>query len=47
MRFYEFLLEKISVVIDLYDSKKWEGSKNYYTPKNPLTAQNKISPQLH
>jgi hypothetical protein len=47
MRFYEFLLEKISLVIDLYDISKWENSKNYYTPKNPLTAQNKISPLLH
>lgn len=47
IRFYEFLIDKISLVIDLYDREKWEGSRNYYTRKNPLTAQNKISPPLH
>lgn len=47
LRFYEFLIDKISLVIDLYDSKKWEESKNYYDIKNPLTTQNKISPLLH
>lgn len=47
VRFYEYLIDKISLVIDLYDRDKWEGSRNYYTKKNPLTAQNKISPLLH
>ncbi len=47
MRFYEFLLERISLVVDLYDVSNWKGSKNYYTRKNPLTLQNKISPLLH
>jgi hypothetical protein len=47
IRFYEFLIDKISLVIDLYDREKWEGSRNYYTKNNPLTAQNKISPLLH
>lgn len=47
LRFYEFLIDKISLVIDLYDTEKWEGSKNYYHIKNPLTVQNKISPLLH
>ncbi len=47
LRFYNYLKEKISLVIDVYDAEKYEGWKNYYTPKNPLTAENKISPPLH
>jgi hypothetical protein len=47
MRYYNFIKEKISLVIDLYDTKNYEGYKNYYSPKNPLTAENKISPQMH
>lgn len=48
-RYYNYLMEKIPVVIDLYDSDKYKqkGWKNYYGPKNPLTAANKISPLLH
>lgn len=47
VRYYNFLKEKISLVIDLYDSEKYKDWKNYYGPKNPLMAQNKISPPLH
>ncbi len=47
MRYYNYLSEQISLVIDLYDSSKWEGSKNYYTRNNPLTPENKTSPRLH
>ncbi len=47
VRFYNFLKEKISVVVDLYDAEKYTDWKNYYNPKNPLTAENKISPPLH
>jgi len=47
IRFYNFLKEKISLVVDIYDVEKYENWKNYYTPKNPLTAENKISPPLH
>lgn len=46
-RFYNFLKEKISLVIDLYDADKYENWENYYNSKNPLTAGNKISPPLH
>lgn len=46
-RFYDFLKDKISRVVDLYDKEKYEDWKNYYNPKNPLTAENKISPLLH
>jgi hypothetical protein len=47
VRFYNYLQEKISVVIDLYDSEKYTDWKNYYGPKNLLTAENKISLPLH
>jgi molecular chaperone GrpE (heat shock protein) len=47
VRFYNFLKEKISLVVDVYDVEKYEDWKNYYGPKNPLTTENKISPQLH
>jgi hypothetical protein len=47
VRFYNYLQEKISMVIDLYDSEKYTDWKNYYGPKNPLTTENKISLPLH
>jgi hypothetical protein len=43
-RHYDFMRERISLVVDLYDSEKYEGSRNYYTPKRPLTAENKLGP---
>lgn len=46
-RFYNYLKEKISLVIDVYDTEKYDNWKNYYGPRNPLTAENKISPPLH
>jgi hypothetical protein len=46
-RYYNFLSEKIPVVIDLYDKENYKGWKNYYGVKNPLTDKNKISPLLH
>jgi hypothetical protein len=46
MRFYQYLAEKIRVVIDLYDTAKYQGNKNYYDRKNPLTAANKIGPPV-
>ena len=44
MRYYHFMSDKISLVIDLYDSSRYENSGNYYTSRNPLTPLNKISP---
>jgi hypothetical protein len=41
-RHYDFVREQISLVVDLYDADKYEGSRNYYTPKRPLTAENKL-----
>lgn len=43
-RYYDFLNEKISLVVDLYDSASYPGNRNYHTRKNPLTATKKLSP---
>jgi len=45
-RHYNFMRERISLVVDLYDAEKYEGSRNYYTPKRPLTAENKLGPPV-
>lgn len=44
VRYYNYIKEKISLVIDLFDSSKYEGNKHYYKGKNILTSQNKINP---
>ncbi len=44
-RHYEYLRKQIRLVVDLYDSSKYAGSKNYYDRRNPLTADNKIGPR--
>ena len=41
-RHYDFVRERISLVVDLYDAEKYAGSRNYYTPKRTLTAENKL-----
>jgi hypothetical protein len=44
-RFYDYLRERIRLVVDLYDSENYPGSRNYYDHhRNPLTAKNKIGP---
>lgn len=43
-RHYNFVRERISLVVDLYDAENYDGSRNYYTPKRPLTAENKLGP---
>lgn len=46
-RFYDYLKEKIRLVVDLYDSDNYDGYRNYYDrKKNPLTAGNKTSPPI-
>ena len=42
IRHYDFVREKISLVVDLYDSANYAGGKNYYTRSHPLTAANKL-----
>jgi hypothetical protein len=48
VRYYNHIKNQIKLVIDLYDTEKYAGWKNYYDNKdNPLTAKNKISPSKH
>ena len=42
VRYYNYVKEKISLVMDLYDTT----NDNYYTVKNPLSAKNRLSPPL-
>lgn len=42
VRYYNYVKEKISLVMDLYDTT----NDNYYTLKNPLSAKNRLSPPL-
>lgn len=43
-RYYDYLLEKIPVVIDIYDQAHYQNNEYYYSPRHPLTALNKLSP---
>ncbi len=43
-RYYNFIVNKVALVVDLYDSSHYAKNENYYTPRRPLTALNKISP---
>jgi hypothetical protein len=43
-RYYDFLGDKIPLVLDLYDSANYKGSRNYYRGDRRLAAENKLSP---
>jgi hypothetical protein len=43
-RYYNYISDKISLVVDLYDLEHYTNSGNYYTEKHPLTPINKLSP---
>jgi hypothetical protein len=43
-RYYDFLGDKISLVVDLYDSASYVGNQHYYTRKHRLTVAQKLSP---
>jgi hypothetical protein len=43
-RYYEFIGDKIALVADIYDRKKYRNNENFYRKDHPLSAQNKISP---
>ncbi len=43
MRYYDFISDKMSLIIDLYDFENYKNSKHYYTRKNPLTKLNKLT----
>jgi predicted GNAT family N-acyltransferase len=47
IRHYEYLKNKIRLVVDLYDRANYAGFANYYDNKrNPLTPENKLGPHL-
>ncbi len=46
VRLYNYLAERIRLVVDLYDRDKYAGSRNYYDRKNPLTAESKLGPPV-
>jgi hypothetical protein len=42
-RYYDFIKDKINLVVDLYDTNKYENYGNYYwNDKNPLTKEQLI-----
>ena len=44
-RFYDYMSDKISLVLDVYDWQNFgEKHENYYTKTKPLTEKNKVSP---
>lgn len=45
-RYYDYMINKISLVVDLYDTEHYKNGENYYTIKNQLTAKNEISPHI-
>jgi hypothetical protein len=45
-RYYDYLQERIRLVVDLYDSDRYADYQNYYDKKNPLTSKNKLSPLI-
>lgn len=49
LRYYNFLKDKISNVVDVYDFESYgkSGWPNYYGKNNPLTVKNEISPPSH
>ncbi len=42
VRYYNFIQEKISTIVDLYDMDNFADWRNYYSPRHPLTVSNKI-----
>ena len=46
IRYYDFVKEKISVVVDLYDLDHYKNGGNFYKKDRLLTVQNKLSPPL-
>ncbi len=41
-RYYDFINEKISLIVDLYDANNYKEWANYYSPKNKLSKDNLI-----
>jgi hypothetical protein len=49
LRYYNFLKDKISTIVDVYDFESYGkvGWPNYYDKNNLLTDKNEISPLSH
>ena len=43
-RHYDFLGDRIRLVLDLYDQENYEGNRNCYSGPRRLTAENRLSP---
>lgn len=43
-RYYDFLGEKIKLVLDLYDESSYAQNRNFYRRGHRLTMENKLSP---
>lgn len=43
-RHYDYLGDRIRLVVGLYDQDGYEGSRNYYRGKRRLTAENRLGP---
>jgi hypothetical protein len=41
-RYYDFVSDKISLVIDLFDTDNYANSENYYTKRKKLSKQNHL-----
>ena len=41
-RFYDVVKDRIPLILDLYDTTKYDNYQNYYGPRNPLTKQNRV-----
>jgi len=42
LRYYDFIFDKISLIMDLYDAPNYKDWGNYYNPKHRLTKENLI-----
>jgi hypothetical protein len=42
-RYYEYLLPKIKLIVDVFDEEGAKTGRNIYTPERPLTAKNEKS----
>ena len=43
-RYYDFLGDRIRLVVDLYDTASYDGSRHFYSRQHRLTPANKVSP---
>ena len=46
MHHYDFVRERIALVVDLYDSENQAAGGNSYSPERPLSVENKLGPPM-